>query len=209
MAGYRKETGFILREAIGSGFRVEAEISRLVCMNMTMPTNTLERPAAPANGIHRKRSARVAAGEPKPIIRYFYYAFIFSIPFESVDVGIARCWYYTQIDRCPAHRANGAATPFMLEDASQGVLVVCGLSLLVFGMGSFFILSGSELSKDIILRFLTLFQLLVLFWVSYNILQYKPVVRGALLTLIASCTIVGGLIAAGLSTEEACPGHCG
>lgn len=170
---------------------------------MKMPTNNFETPAALEGGIRRKRSARIGNGEPKPIIRYFYYGFIFSIPFESVDVGIRVVGTIPKLIGVLFIIVT-VLQPRLCWRMPPKVFWLFATYLYLHSVwGIFFVLSGSELSKDIILRFLTLFQLLVLFWVSYNILQYKRVVKGSLLTLVASCTIVGGLIVAGLSAEEA------
>lgn len=169
---------------------------------MKMPTNTFETPAAPARGMRRKRSVPIANREPKSIIRYFYYAFIFSIPFESVDLGIRAVGTVPKLIGVLLIALTALQPRLCWRMPPKAFWLFAAYLYLYSVWGAFFVLSGSELSKDIILRFLTLFQLLILFWVSYNILQYKPVVRGALLTLIVSCTVVGGLIAAGLSTEE-------
>jgi hypothetical protein len=155
---------------------------------MKISTNTFEAPAAPAGGIHRKRSAHVTNGEPKPIIRYFYYAFIFSIPFESVDVGMRVVGTIPKLIGVLLIMVT-TLQPRLCWRMPPKVFWLFAAYLYLYSVwGGFFVLSGSELSKDIILRFLTLFQLLVLFWVSYNILQYRRVVKGSLLTLIASCS---------------------
>ena len=56
----------------------------------------------------------------------------------------------------------------------------------------------SQFTSAIVSRLLTLTQLLLLFWISYNVMGDERVVKGTLLTLIVSCTIVAVLMILGL-----------
>ncbi len=48
-----------------------------------------------------------------------------------------------------------------------------------------------------------LVQLLVVFWISYNLMQYERITKGALLTLAVSCIIVAGLQSLGMTGDIA------
>jgi O-antigen ligase len=140
--------------------------------------------------------------EPNRIIRYFYYAFIFSIPFEAVDLGIGILGTVPKLLGILLVAATVVQLRMCWKMPPKSFWLFASYLCLYSVWGIFSIHSNFELAREIILRFFTLFQLLILFWVSYNLLQNDKFVKGTLLTLTVSCTIVGGLILAGLGGED-------
>jgi O-antigen ligase len=57
--------------------------------------------------------------------------------------------------------------------------------------------------RQIIIRLLTFVQLLVLFWISYNLLQHRRVARGSVITIICASVILAFLFTSGVTRDEA------
>jgi O-antigen ligase len=135
-------------------------------------------------------------------IRYTFYAFIFSLPFEEADVSI------------------GVTLPklFGLALAVLALLQprVCykppPRAFWCFGIYlSIFVLSGAylilvppnvpEFSSSVIRLLVTLTQLLMLFWLSYNLMQQDRVVNGALWALAVATIVLAVLQVLGVTGD--------
>ena len=146
---------------------------------------------------------------PISIVRYCYYAFVFSLPVEKADLELAGI---------PLSRILG----FVLVAVTVTVVVLhrprlrfdlppkafwCFAAYLVVysALGYRMIVSGAEtglLPEDVVQGIKTLVQLLVFFWISYNLLQYERIVKGTLLTLAASCVFIAVLQSFGITDES-------
>ena len=75
---------------------------------------------------------------PLPIVRFGFYAFIFAIPIETLDIGIEqRAGLRFKPDRIFVHRGRTITTDGHFWGAAQTVLVLCGLSVCVCLSGDF------------------------------------------------------------------------
>ena len=76
-----------------------------------------------------------------------------------------------------------------------GVYVVLGVNIIVN--------SGPDagLQAPVIQGIKTLIQLLFVFWISYNLMQYERIIKGTLLTLAVSCIAVAVLQSLGMTGD--------
>ncbi|WP_447979321.1 O-antigen ligase family protein [Candidatus Nitrospira bockiana] len=145
----------------------------------------------------------IAVAVPEGLIRSVYYALIFSIPYEVVDLGLAG--RNVTISKILGYllilvSLRSWQICFRLPPTAFWCFAVYLGIYLLFGA-----LQEAQLQPAIIGRFITLAQLVVLFWVSYNLLRYERIARGALLAFIASCNslILLSLIGHGQRTAAA------
>jgi O-antigen ligase len=134
------------------------------------------------------------AGLSLAIIRYSYYAFIFSIPFEST--GFAD--NYLSVSKIPGLLFGLTAflrSRVCFRRPPQAFWYFFGYLSVVMMMAPF---QESQFTFAIVSRLLTLTQLLLLFWISYNVMADERVVKGTLLTLILSATLLAILMILGL-----------
>jgi len=136
---------------------------------------------------------------PRWIIRYLYYAFICSIPFEAVNIGVE--------DRLLAlSRVIGYL--FLLATPMQPYLCFrppsgafwCFLTYL-YAVVVLGVMQKPEFTPAINAQLFTLCQMLILFWVSSNLLRYEKVVKGTLLALATSCLVLAALQVFGVTSE--------
>jgi O-antigen ligase len=134
----------------------------------------------------------------KPVLQWAFWLFIFSISFESMDLGfgqgivsLSKIFGYlfvpfalTQPRVCfrSLPRAFWCFTLY---------IVVC----LVLG-----ILQGGEYWPMALVRLLQLCQMLVLFCIAYNLMRSDEIVRGTLLVLGVSCSVFALLQMLGVGT---------
>lgn len=146
--------------------------------------------------------ALVTAVRPHWILLYTYYAFVFSLPFESLNI------------------INIATLPKLLGIALAGLAVLQWRVCFRFpppafwwisGYVSVYALSGFAvlLTEDEILgirgmvatRFLTLVQLMLLVWISYSLMRYRQAVKGFVAALVISCVVAAVLMVTGVAGE--------
>jgi O-antigen ligase len=128
------------------------------------------------------------------IVRWAFYGFVFSIPFE----------YPSRSIPLEVHTITGSI--FLVIALIQpricfrkapkafwwyGVYLFIYLSLTLF---------YSNHLNEAMKFFLNLIQAAVLFWVSYNLLRYAAIVRGALLSFAISSAAVASLMVMGIGT---------
>ncbi len=151
--------------------------------------------------VFSRRRQLIRHSGPRWIIRYLYYAFICSIPFEAVDIGVE--------DRMLAlSRVIGYL--FLLTTPVQPYLCFrppsrafwCFLTYLYVVVVLGF-MQKPEFTPAINAQLFTLCQMLILFWVSSNLLRYEKVVKGALLALATSCIVLAVLQVCGVTSEVA------
>lgn len=142
---------------------------------------------------------------PMWAVCYAYYAFIFSIPFEEADIGIGSGYFavskmigYIFILLVPLQPRLCFRSPpraFWCFAIYLCVYVILG----VYVMWS--IPQEPEFMAQMIGRLFTLIQVLILFWISYNLMRYERVIKGTLLMLAASCVVLAVLQALGITSE--------
>lgn len=143
--------------------------------------------------------AAVPAGviDPAPVVRYAYYAFLATIPYETLDIGLGTR---------SMSIAKLAGWVFLLATLAQpsacwrkppSVLWLFGSYLTVAGVLG--VLGDPRHATDVAIRVQQQVQMLALLWCSANLLQSEKVVRGALGALAASAGMLAILQLTGVT----------
>jgi O-antigen ligase len=132
----------------------------------------------------------IKTSTPNWIIRYAFYAFVVSLPFEAADIGTE--------STLPKFLGVALAALALLQPRLcykfppkafwWFVAYVFGYAL----YGAYLILTLPRVpgfAGSIIFGLFKFIQLLLLFWISYNLMKYERIVKGALL-LLATSTIL-------------------
>jgi O-antigen ligase len=136
----------------------------------------------------------VVRSKPIPIvIRWAFLLFVFAIPFETIDIGSSSLpklaglvffgCYFLHYNPLLSDRHFPGLNPPLLWFA--GYLAIYLVSA-AFG--------STEFIRDGLMRFLTLFQLLVLFWVTADLLKDQQMINRMLLVY----SISSGILATGI-----------
>src|SRR5262249_39885652 len=141
---------------------------------------------------------------PKATVRYVYYAFAFSIPFEVIDIGLpytpSKLFGYLLILltllmerdlflwRPP--KAFWCFVIYLIVYAFRGIIEVFGDP------------QKAEFRGEIIGQLFTMCQMLVLFWISYNLMRSERVKKGTVLALALSCSVLAFLQALGITNSN-------
>ncbi len=133
-----------------------------------------------------------------PSIRYAFYLFVFSIPFETVStetvsiigsipmlIGMALTGAALLQPRICFNPPPGAFWCFV------GYLILC----LVLGTTQ-----NLDYMRPVLVKLFTLAQSLVLMWICFNLFRYPEICRGALLVFVASCVILSVFQVVGTGT---------
>lgn len=145
------------------------------------------------------------SGTVSPIIRVMFYLFVLAIPLETAFMESS-----SSIGTVPMMIGMAFAGTALLQPricfsrppaafwCFAGYLFVC----LILGMTQDLIYAGRVVS-----RLLSLAQLLLLMWISINLFKYPEISKGALLALIASCTVLAIFMVTGTSTVDSGQGR--
>jgi len=145
----------------------------------------------------------VGQNEPRAIIRYVYFMFIFSLPFQLADVGIntgVSGMFFT-LSRPLGYMLVLAASlqpSLMVRPPPKAFLCFAAYVGVYAGLVWFF---GVESEPLAISRLFTLIQLLVLAWIAYNLMRYPRISNGALVVLSVSCTLLAVMMLSGLTGD--------
>jgi hypothetical protein len=140
----------------------------------------------------------LTANAPKRIIRCVYYSFIFLLPFETTEViaegylTLAKLVGYVFVAVAllqPSLCFRRPPKAFWYFAAYLYVFVVLGFT------------QESEFFKPIFSFLIKLIQMLILFWLSYNIMRDEHVSKATLVTLAASCTLLATLLVMGVGSD--------
>ena len=141
--------------------------------------------------------------QPKTVVRYAFYAFVFSIPLEALNIGI-RIQNFTLTKMVGLIFIGVALVQrrvwFRQPPPAFWCFVGYGYLYLMFSIAD-----DPKFDGDTVWRISTLVQLLVMFWISFNLMCYDGVARGALLALTASCLSIGVLVMLGIMGTDS--GH--
>lgn len=140
---------------------------------------------------------------PSPSIRFVFYAFVFAMPIETLDVGIDRGvvslsgligYLFIAVALLqPKVTFGELPRPFGYFVAYLVVFVFLG------------ILQMPEYLSTLVGRLSQLIQMLALFWISYNLFQHQQVIKGALLALSAGCVVLSVLQVGGYGANQIGP----
>ena len=165
-----------------------------------MSTLSLQRtPALNSNRFLGRSRAQIIHHGLRFAVRYAYYAFIFSIPFEGVDIGIGGGSFTLAKMIGYIFMAATLLQPnfaFKRPPRAFWCFVIYLFVLAIFGVQQ-----APIYHAEIIVRFLSLTQMIILFWISYTLMQHERIAEGALLTLTVSIVSLATLLTFGLIGE--------
>jgi O-antigen ligase len=135
--------------------------------------------------------------KPIHLLRYAYYAFIFSIPIETLDIGIERGLF-----------SLSKLTGFMFIAIALLQPQVCFKKpprpfwyflayIVIYSFLAIAIPQPERVIAPVINFLVMLVMMLVLFWVSYNLLQDEGMIKGTFLSLVGSCMVLALIMVAG------------
>jgi O-antigen ligase len=122
------------------------------------------------------------------ILRYAYYAFIVSLPFEAVDIGLDVAsfslskligYVFLMATLLQPHLC------FKLPPRAFWLFTIYLCMVVLRG-----ILQESQYYSPIITQLLTQTQLLIFFWIAYNLMRYERIGTGTLWALTVSCLVL-------------------
>lgn len=149
---------------------------------------------------HRKKIKKSTAGFLfNFILSKSYYLFVFSLPFEAVDIGLS-------ISNFSLSKIAGYLflfSTFLRPTLSYKYIPRAFLYFLSYILFIFFLnlLSSFALHPLVISQIFTQLQLLVLFWASFNLMRVPEFRKGFLWALVVSCCAMIIFQAAGIGSE--------
>ena len=127
---------------------------------------------------------------PKRIILYAYCAFVFSLPFEMAEVEVAGGLLTLSKFLGYLFVILTLLQPSLCFKKPPKAVWYFAAYLVIFAIAGFFLVQAQpgdqELQKLLLSRFFSRVQMLVLFWISYNLMREEIVVKGTLLSLSVS-----------------------
>jgi O-antigen ligase len=138
----------------------------------------------------------------KSIIRYTFYAFIFSLPFEEAYVSGG-----TTVPKLfgLALSAFALLRPHLCYKFPPKAFWWFVIYLCVFALSALYLIftppNVPDFSNAVIGQLLRLAQLLVLFWISYNLMKQEQVVNGTLWAFAAATTLLAILQFLGITSD--------
>ncbi|MDH5739874.1 MAG: O-antigen ligase family protein [Nitrospira sp.] len=133
-----------------------------------------------------------------PVIRYAFYLFVFVIPFENASTETAQI--IGSIPMLVGVALTGAAVlqpricfnvPPVAFWCFVGYVVVC------FALG---MTENLDYWRHVLKKLITLAQLLLLMWISFNLLRYPEICRNALMLFVAACAVLSIFQIVGIGT---------
>lgn len=132
-------------------------------------------------------------------LRLFFYIFVFSIPFETLNVGLqvedvslAKLTGYALV----VFAAMEYAVAFRRPSAALGFFSAYIVLFMILGYTQ-----DPAYEARVTTRLLQLGQLGILFWISQSVLREARIMREALLTLAASCSLLALLQATDVTSK--------
>jgi O-antigen ligase len=137
---------------------------------------------------------------PKLVLQWTFWLVVLAIPFESMDLGLGH---------------GTASLPkllgYLLVPLAFMQPRVCfrsvprafwGFALYLAAYLVLGILGNGQYWPPMIARLLTLCQMLMFFWIAYNLMRSDRIIRGTLLALAASCSVFALFQLFGVASEE-------
>ncbi|MGH7847686.1 MAG: O-antigen ligase family protein [Candidatus Binatia bacterium] len=141
-------------------------------------------------------------------IRYTLYAFVFSLPFE--EVGLAAGSTLPKLFGL-ALAAFALIQPKLCYKSPPKALWCFAIYVLAYAVSALYLILTPPQEPELIAALrgplLRLIQLLILFWITYNLMKHEPVVRGILWTLVASTMLLGILQLLGITSHVSMEGR--
>lgn len=141
----------------------------------------------------------MAPTPPLPIVRLGFYAFIFTFPLESLDVGLEQGVFSISSVMGYLFIAVALLQPKITFGELPRPLWYFAAYLFVFVSLGIWQKLGD--SSGLMGRLSSIIQMVALFWISYNLFQHERVVNGALLALSAGCVLLSALQVSGSASN--------
>ena len=173
-------------------------------VDMVLPGSQLGNAALAPRGGRSLRGVKPITQAPavKWIIRYTFYAFIFSLPFEQGYIAGG-----TTLPKLfgIALAAFALLQPRLCYEFPPKAFWWFTLYLFVFAVRSLYLVLAPpnipDFSTVVIGQFVRLVQLFVLFWLSYNLLKKEQVVNGTLWAFAAATMLLALLQVTGITSD--------
>lgn len=134
--------------------------------------------------------------EVSTLVRWAFYAFVFTILFEAAPIGIN-----VETTQITAMLLIATLVFFQPRIFLQSWPAALGYLLVYFFVGIVVLAADKNLfDREILLRQIKFLQLLLLFWISFNLMRNERTARGALISLVVSGTTLSVLQMLGLTT---------
>jgi hypothetical protein len=134
----------------------------------------------------------------RPIILWGFYAFIFSIPFETADIGIGQGYLSLSKIIGALFLLLTLLQPRLCYKRPPAAFWYFAAYLWIYmGLG---VLQDAQYYSAIAVRFSQLVQLMILLWVAYSLLQYDYVCKQMLIAFVAACLTLAVLQILGITT---------
>jgi O-antigen ligase len=147
----------------------------------------------------------MAPTPPLPIVRFGFYAFIFTFPLETLDVGLDQGMFSISSVMGYLFILVALLQPKVTFGELPRPLWYFAAYLFVFvSLGIWQKLDGSS---GIAGRLSTTIQMVTLFWISYNLFRHERVVKEALLVLSAGCVVLSVLQVSGSAANAVAGGR--
>lgn len=142
---------------------------------------------------------------PLPILRFIFYAFIFTIPLETLDVGLEQGVFSISSVIGYLFIAVALLQPTVAFGKLPRPLWYFAAYLFVFLFLGIWQKLGD--SPGLMGRLSTTIQMVVLFWISYNLFRHERIVKEAMLTLCAGCVLLSVLQVSGSAANAVAGGR--
>jgi O-antigen ligase len=139
-------------------------------------------------------SARSRSSLLETLVSWAFYAFMFSLPFEAVDLGVP-----LEVTTIFGGLLLLAALfqPRHCFRSPPGAFWCYAVFLYLFTVVGFF--QGGEYLGEVLQDVVKFTQLMVLFWIAYSLMHSERIATTALLMLAASCTLLAFLLLTGIA----------
>ncbi len=166
-----------------------------------VPFNTIEPVSRTSQTTAQAATAQAAAGQTvPPFVRWAFYLFVFSIPFETAtfvfglrDISLTRIFGYFLMVAALLHLSICFLRPpraFWCFAAYLTVFLLLGL------------LQRDEYQRQIMQRFVQQAQMLLLFWIAWSLLHHETIARRMPYMLVVSCLCLAVMQKMGIVNVE-------
>jgi O-antigen ligase len=141
-------------------------------------------------------------------IRYTFYAFIFSLPFEELGLTLG-----STLPKLFGLALAGLALlqPSICYKSRPKALWFFALYVVAFALSAAYLMveppQVPQFSSLAVSSLLRLVQLLVLFWIAYNLLRHEQIIRGTLWAFVASTLVLATLLLLGITRDVSTQGR--
>lgn len=139
--------------------------------------------------------SHLAPAKTFPIVRYAYYLFVFSIPIETLDTGLEKGLFSLSKLAGIMFIAVALLQPAVcFKTLPRPFWYFSFYGLVCLGLADY---ETPQIRQQVFMQLFTFGLLMTLFWISYNLLQDKSLLKGTLVSFVGSCVLLTGLMLTG------------